>query len=1073
MQLKRNIILSLFLLLIFCTSCDQNGRGGMDPDFNSYPETPLTIHDESKLIGGPCAQGRVGDVLLENGKIRVIIQKPAKNTGVNSFGGNIIDADLVGGMGDHFGSLFPLVNAEWTVNYYNYEVTSEGTGGEPIVLRAYGRIDVYDYLNLSFISDVAEALVGQQVTWSRRFDDRGDPFEIYEDLASVDEEVVTEYSLSPNALHIRIDTTFRNTGDEDVLMPVGEFINGSGALETLILGMGFSPALMNQVAGDTPGIIFSGLPGTDVSYGYFYDPSTFVDSETGERYKTGSLTFSGVTGVLLGEEFLKILAVGNGGQPDINFSIPKGEEKTITRYFVVGDGSAQSVYEEALRIFGVSTRNINGTVVDGNGQPVSGATVAVKKKGAGTIVTYKTNSSGTFKGELPYQGDMVSQLLGGGVYEIAVDKSGYHLNGTQSAGSCEPMEIDLSSSSGVAVACTVGEKGTVTISGGVVDADTGLTMPARLTIVGEDPSPESSGAGVFRDINVFSYPFGVVDLKYISVDGTIGFSNKDSFDLEPGTYLFVFSRGTEYTSEAVEVTVPAGGNVSVEGVALKRVVSTPGYVSIDFHHHSVVSPDSWVLQENRVLAASAEGMDVLFASDHDYLNDYAPFVSKVESMGKIVPGTVKSIVGDEITPNHYGHFNAYPFQVDLQDPSNGAIDWSASPLDEVSTAPDYVMSPVDLVAHFLEDGDKVVQINHIMDNPTGLIAATGWVTSPLYMEMGVEPLSSYADPVERRLYSKSDSYNFPRSYGDTPFVVIEGVDAIELAIGYDFSKRQFMESALPTWFNLLNLGVFLTAVADTDSHDEAGNPPGLPRNFVASSVDPKDGMGANENSIMESEIVQSVKNHNVIISAGPYITVEAESANGARGSVGSLVSGNEVVLTISAKAPEWAWFDTIDIFANVEPIPIDDETDQVMTGTAADPAQFYKPYHIPRYTYQPTKRFRVADGSLESWKQEDGLISAEIQTTIKVDADTWIVVLVHGTKNTEGFRSLFPIVTNVLSDPKKYPKLFDPIDLTNFHQDQNVWAPAWAMANPIFIDADSDGQFTARYVAEGLSPLTN
>ena len=367
-MIKRCYILVLALLVSAALgACDGNNHG-MSPDFSGFPDTPFTIHDESKLIGGPTAQGRIGDVLLENDVIRVIIQKPSKNAGVNSFGGIIIDADVQGGGGDHFGSIFPLVNAEWTVNYHNYEVTADGSDGGPKVLRAYGRIDAYDYLNLSFIADVAQGMVGQQVTWSRRFDDRGDPFEIYSDLAGVDENVVTDYSLMPGASHVRIDTTYTNNGEGEVYIPVGEFMNGSGALQSLIPGMGFAPSLMGQVAGDTPGIIYAGLPGTRVSYGYFYDPSSFVNPETGNRLKTTSLTFSGVTGVLLGEELMQLLAPSAGDKPNVHFVIPAGESKTIMRYFVVGDGTAQSVYEEALNIFGASTRKVNGTVVDGSGK---------------------------------------------------------------------------------------------------------------------------------------------------------------------------------------------------------------------------------------------------------------------------------------------------------------------------------------------------------------------------------------------------------------------------------------------------------------------------------------------------------------------------------------------------------------------------------------------------------------------------------------------------------------------------------------------------------------------------------
>lgn len=1051
-------------------SCS-GGDGKMDPNYSGFPDTPFTIYDESDLIGGPNAQGRIGDVLMFNDQIRVIIQKPAKNAGLNSFGGIIIDADMMGGGGDHFGAIFPLVNAEWTVNYYNYEVTEEGTEGGPKILRAYGRIDTYDYLNFSFIADVAQSLVGQQITWPRRLDDRGDPFDIYDDLKGVEPEVVTDYILEPGSRHVRIETTFRNNGDEKVYLPVGDFINGSGALETIVPGIGFAPALMTQVAGDTPGIIYAGLPGTSTSYGYFYDSSSLIDTETGERLKTTSVSFSGLTSIILGEEFLKILTPASGDTPNINFFIPAKGERTITRYFVVGDGTAQSIYEEGLRALGVPTRTVSGTVKDAAGNAVAGATVAVKKAQGGTLVTYETNSNGAFMGKLPYTNDIHAQMLGGGKYMIAVGKDGYHLNGTNNAGSCEPADADLTASDATGIVCTLGEVGTVTLAGGVVNADSGAAIPARLTIVGEDPSPEGSSVGTFRDILVYNYPFGIVDIQYVALDGTFGFTGTTSFELEPGTYLFVFSHGTEYTTHEVAVTVAAGGDVQIEGVALARVVPTPGFVSVDFHHHSVVSPDSWIPHQNRVLSAAAEGMDILLASDHDYLNDYGPYIAEVASKGKILPGSLKSIIGDEITPNHYGHFGVFPMPFNPDDPTNGALDWSASPLDEVSTAPDYVMSPKEIVDVLTGSGDRIVQINHIMDNPTGLLAATGWVTSPLYSEMGVEPLSSYADPIERRLQAAGDYQGFPLEYGASPFVVIQGIDAIELAIGYNSNSKLFMESSLPTWFNLLNLGAIMTATSNTDSHDEAENPPGLPRNFVASSVDPQDGMGTDAQAINEAEIVQAVRDHKVIISAGPYMTIDATGSDGSTKGIGDIISSQEVTLTINVMAPSWAWFDTIDIFANTEPIPIDDETDQPMTGTAANPDEFYKPYHIPRYTYQPTQRYRLADGTLTSWKEEEGVIKAELQTTIKVDEDTWVVVYVHGTKSTEGYRSLFPVAPSSLLNEDREPEYFDPTDLTSFHQDANVWAPAWALANPIFIDADGDGEFTAKFVRNGMSPL--
>ena len=335
------------VILFTHTACDKGPGAAMDPDFSQYPDTPFTIHDEGKLIGGPTAQGAIGDVLLQNDRIRIIIQKPCKNAGLNSFGGNIIDADLVRAQGeegqDNFGSIFPLVNVEWTVNYYNYEAISDGTGGGPKVLRAYGKIDVFDYLDLDFIGDVAEGIVDQRLNFSNRFDDRRNPFEIYDDLKDMSEEVITDYTLEEGKNYVKIDTTYTNDGKEEVKLPLGQFINGSGHVSMLIPGMGFSPDLMTQVASDTPAVIYAGFDDVDVSYGYFYDAKQFVNPETDELYTTTSVSYSGLTGLLLGEEFLKPLQISA-------YRLAKDTGMPATRVSQILKGRRRITADTALRL---------------------------------------------------------------------------------------------------------------------------------------------------------------------------------------------------------------------------------------------------------------------------------------------------------------------------------------------------------------------------------------------------------------------------------------------------------------------------------------------------------------------------------------------------------------------------------------------------------------------------------------------------------------------------------------------------------------------------------------------------
>ena len=47
----------------------------------------------AQLVGGDRALGDVGDFLIENDQIRVVIQKPGFSRGFGVYGGSLIDAD--------------------------------------------------------------------------------------------------------------------------------------------------------------------------------------------------------------------------------------------------------------------------------------------------------------------------------------------------------------------------------------------------------------------------------------------------------------------------------------------------------------------------------------------------------------------------------------------------------------------------------------------------------------------------------------------------------------------------------------------------------------------------------------------------------------------------------------------------------------------------------------------------------------------------------------------------------------------------------------------------------------------
>ena len=62
------------------------------PESNTYARR---VESVGELIGGPGAIGEVGDYLIGNQKIRVVLQNQGWSRGFGIFGGGIIDADIV------------------------------------------------------------------------------------------------------------------------------------------------------------------------------------------------------------------------------------------------------------------------------------------------------------------------------------------------------------------------------------------------------------------------------------------------------------------------------------------------------------------------------------------------------------------------------------------------------------------------------------------------------------------------------------------------------------------------------------------------------------------------------------------------------------------------------------------------------------------------------------------------------------------------------------------------------------------------------------------------------------------
>lgn len=1122
MLFKSHSIRKLFLSLLACIpflgilSCGGGSGGSSSGDFTEGVSGPYVsgephlfrgagiIGENRYLIGGPLAQARTGDVLIQNDKIRVIIQKPRRNAGIALFGGNIIDADITRGRGeaghDNFGITFPLINVSWTPFYKKLEVINADFANGPVIVRASGVLDVYDYIQTSIIKPFAKITTGVELFFPEQFNDSLNPFQNLPKLRGVSTTVVTDYILRADRAYVIMQTHLFNNSTQNIAMPIGDWVNGSGTLETFIPGIGFTGQGQydRNGSGGVPALIYTALESNvNASYGYFYDPTPFTKSD-GTINPTGVLTVSGVSIVGLGEKLIPgVIPLGDSRDVKINFALPPGET-VYARYFAVGNGDAASVLRSGAQALGIPHYEIAGRVTDSNNQAVPHARVVMIDSGDKNPVNVAySDANGNFSATLSTGSDKKAKMFGSGPSRVEVYKEGYldgsiwadgALKDLRKAGSCD-------TSAGLAsIRCTLGQSGVVQVT---ARDENGRNVPARIGVVGFDPSPfHKVGAeedqSIIADINFQSQQYGYLDTLLLDAQGNIGsvghnrFVSGNSFRLEPGTYEIAVSRGPEYSMHLQRITVAPGGSASVNA-SIRKIMNTSGYISGDFHIHGINSPDSPYGQESRVLSATAEGLDLMVATDHDAITDYAPAIQKLGMQDQVT-----SIAGDEITPMAFGHFIIFPLQHKPEDPMGGAFDYTKK--EGFTPGPNHheVLSPRETFDKIddLNEGEQVRQVAHMMDNLLGNFFLARLITTTKFA--GVQPLSSYADPVEFRLTPNSNAggnFQGPYPFGSTELFT-DKFTALELCIG-DVKQNQLFDTALPTWFNFINLGKRATATCSSDSHRQLMHPLGMPRNFIRSAVDPRDGTGS-YSQLNPQTIAHSINQGQVIVTNGPFVTLRATSdgypQNAEVGDTLALSgSGSKTVrVNIEVQSPDWMDWDSVEIYVNTDPTPGNDASPPTASweGSAEQfvsvtPEGF--PNHIdPKYVYQPVVRYQRGGGAGNEILNQTiaaGLRRTSINQDILLNEDSWIVVMVRGGNSAHSIFPYSPIWVNQEGDALNQANFLNTFDAQRETTASLSPTPdrfggnkAFAFTNPVYVDIDGNG-WQAKYVRSGQSPL--
>jgi len=888
-----------------CLALNQGDALGLSCDLvdDATPNgscTPLAtarqISDPTDLITGPLAHGAVGDYLIENSRVRFVIQDaPGRDlTGVAQFGGNIIDAAVVGRPGlDNLIELQPMVNIETVVHATSVELVNDGSDGNPAIVRSCGPDDLLDYINASTL---VNELVGLPV------------FPASADEVDHDVTVCTEYRLAGDESYLEMETTVFNMEPAPVQLYVGDYLNGGGELEQWT-GSGSNPPGFATGIGEaqvTNSLNVFSLYGFGEATGvdYAYVPTSL--SMPGAT-DSSSFTQSGVSAIFHSQPVLNVLL---GGAPPV-FTVPAQVggvpgSASFVRFFGVGDGSGANALAIEAEQKALTIGTLRGCLTVG-GAPVAGARVtAGDDDGTGRIGVIRshwvTDDAGCYRGVLPP-----------GSYRVAAGRKGTPYEGDGP----EPVYHAVNIGAGAETVQDFALPATGHVWVSVVDENDG-PLPARVSIVGVDPSPEvfldqvnlagliAIDSTLLHDDTKDPLSFGLTWIEYADADGMA------SFDLEPGSYELFVSRGTEYSVFQTSIVVSAGATTSVPNAKIGKVVDTPGFVSSDFHVHQINSSDSRIALRKRVSQFAGEGVDNIIATDHDHHTDLNPTIASLA-----LSDFVHATTGEEVTTFDYGHFNAYPLGIDPSKPSGGSTDWARPPVPNVPgtdfpSLGNYTSTPAEIESLIKTDplntsSEVAVQINHIDSH-----------FSPLKIDTAVTPPTSFLSAAE----------NGARRVAPGAGNLFNGFDALEVWNGSTRSQQisEFLGERIGIWFNHLNQGIPITGIFDTDTHGFFNTRGGGARSWTASSAD--DASQIVSDAAFDDEIGASVKAGRVVGGQGVYVQARLLETDGAGGTTGAAadfslagstmlaVTNDEVLLEVRVQAPLWAPFDRIEIYRN-------------------------------------------------------------------------------------------------------------------------------------------------------------
>ncbi|HEY0840158.1 MAG TPA: hypothetical protein VGD74_08230, partial [Vulgatibacter sp.] len=602
--MHRRLAYAAFVLLLGAACGSESDPGGTDPDGpgsgepckidlsafierdgDGAPASVKKVASAADLPGGPGAKGRVGDWLLQNDRIRVVIQGVADEPGASPYGGGVIDADLArsGGEGrDIVGKVMPLFAFGRTIRPVaeaDFVVVSDGSDGKAAVLGVTSK-DV-PARGLAVTRAIDEHLPAGKLAV-----DPGAPLGV---------NVTQYYILAPGARRVRSVTAFCSKAEAPRVIAVGDSVIPGAAAEQYLPDLDGDSGGWGTAEGITaaPWLAYQGDGAA-----YAVVPGDGSGRNVVLTSEGVGITVQGTDSLVPYTKFIEASLPPAGA-----VVVPPGGSAWYERSIVVGI-TIDDVVQAVFSMRGVETGRISGKV-DGGFEGGAGARVLVTADGK-PVTVFTADVEGRFDGLLP-----------AGTYSLSASLP--RMIGPE-------VQVEVAAGAAATADLTLPGAGRLEVRLEEFDPREGdpEPVPGRAVVrcVGEtcNTLADKKKERFFREVTAMP-----TDAENVVWVGHFTGSGNLFVDLLPGTYDVIFSNGPEYDvypktftndGKGLQKTVDAGRHEKVIG-RIPRVVDSPGWISADLRVRSYASTDSRVSETQRLAGLVADGVEVMVSADRN------------------------------------------------------------------------------------------------------------------------------------------------------------------------------------------------------------------------------------------------------------------------------------------------------------------------------------------------------------------------------------------------------------------------------------------------------------------------